>query len=171
MEHKFPRLCPKSSYIERWHGLTSIPRAGQVSFPGTGSRSVLMQRLLGNWNPSLWEEMSQQLPETKIVVSSQDPMACSFQTYPSLFLSREALLSVARKQFLELPCPCVCWYVSCGSQTCEGLDCCDEKGWWSSPAFIFWEWFILELPKWGRNGDWIKRALWVLLIFLWFWWK
>lgn len=50
--------------------------------------------------------MSQQLPETKIVVSSQDSMACPFQTYPSLFLSREALLSIARKQFLELPCPC-----------------------------------------------------------------
>lgn len=81
--------------------------------------------------------MSQQLPESKIVVSSQDPVACPFQTHPSLFLSREALLSTARKQFLEVPCPSACWYVSCGSQTCGGLDCCDEKGWWSLPAFIF----------------------------------
>lgn len=55
---------------------------------------------------------------------------------PPLFL-REVLLSTASELFLELPCSCVCWYGSCGSQSCEGLDWCDQKRWWSLPEFIF----------------------------------
>lgn len=67
MKFKVPRLSPKPSCIERWHGLRSISEAEQASLPGTVSRAVLVQGLLDNLNPLLWEEMSQQQAETSVI--------------------------------------------------------------------------------------------------------